>query len=1332
MIQWQGPKPSNVRKRPKDSAHDALLTLSEMNEPDQFKDYKAVSLTMRGHEPNTYSGKPVLIDITQLPGAIEDDSVAELWFTDSNGKRRNLYFLVHDLGTTGNAQVSVSTPILALLGIYSRSTVNVRLVSKAAAQLDVVELHFKGMFLTRWDEYRAAKDLTHSCIYAPERISRFGGLVRFTTEAIYRKGRKVFSGYVSPQTRVVFRSDSSRLILFIQMASEMWNFDETGDIMFHRLINSFFPEMLYRWRRNGDHHLVSIILFTSVGTSDRRSRLAAGELETQCCNFYRVVVDQMHISQWTDIMRTLRQEFATFNREVLVDDQTGKMRGSILPSTKGNILEAFSLATTLNTSKFLDKDLSRTTTQVVVATPGSGLFDVSMPQLYQLSKTLLSVEIGVEIVCLARPPLHVTPMFRSRNKDGELVHCVPTWINMSYWGSPDRYIKEWIPRAKIYDIQMMGLLDDDAKMISIRSMNTHTGRISQRFMRTYDANVFKSVEMVHIQRQVEEAAGHPKLASLLKPKDAKVQQARAVSSPTTSQVVAASRSQGSSTDKSARASLGALLTGVRTPGSSVISSPQLSPYLEPTQSQDDTSTVPLVPHQSRYEQLAPRGAVSTAPIPVRKNVAPFDANLTSTSRTPLSNSFSRLRSVKPSIIDLKKTRLSSDHLTTSNLAASKIQRSQVSELSLTLKDNHRNMWRILRNPAVIDNPSRLTAFGRWANVYPPGKHQSSVNWRSLKSPASLPLTSESFPTVEEFRKNFKFQFYDIAIDPEEITVGALIEEMLGFRLQLGFQIAVGSAVQKVEATMPRGSPSMISQTVPRTANVPLGVRLYLIRMGLIHRIAFDFENTVNVQLYTWVDPDQDLAKQQLDLPPKLFVKTKYDEHYRPIDAKFADIRWLDHLNWSQLDQQLAGFDDPLDYSENLVNIRYVLLPVDIDREPQHQDLTPEELRVEGITRIVQLLLKNKYPQERAQRFPVHFYTGSLSRAVEELLDAGDSATFQLQNDRLNRDISLSDLAREMKGKMGIPFRDRRWHWKTFKQVFLGHDFTTWLLRTFRDINNYEEAVEYGRRLMKLGLFAHAERRHGFLNGHYFYSLLPPFNSWTHDMSNRRSQERDTTRGKVLLSLPVRIDIDPKHVSDRQEHINVHIDRVHDPKHSFHLHVEWLNATPRLVDEMFSGLGRIAQGYGLKMVQISVAEVSRSLGNSPFRSVQRLKFNQKPPVSEGKFSVQHYFLLKNGFVCDIPELEPTGYKLEYSWGPIENPQYIHDSGTLLAQVMEDGSICMAINILYFSRLSMVNPNAAAVVESDKIIDDLKALCQDESYTEKLFESFLLESQDVEKH
>lgn len=1324
MIRWQGPSGNNVKEPPGKSSNDKILTISEISEPDQQIEYKNVSLTMRGHEPNTYNGKPVLIDITQLPGAIEG-SVAELWCIDPDGKRKNLYFLVEDLGTSSNVQISVSTTILSLLGIYSRSTVNVRLVSKAAVQLDVVELHFKGTFLTRFDEYRVAKGLTHSCLYASERLTRLGGLLRFTTEVLYRKGRKVFSGYVGPQTRVVFRSDSSRLILLIQMASEMWNFDETGDIMFHRLVNSFFPEMLYRWRRNGDHHLVSIILFTSVGTSDSGSRLVAGELETQCCNFYRVVVDQMHISQWTDIMRTLRQEFATFNREVLVDDENGKLRGSILPSTKGNILEAFSLATTLNTSKFVDKDLCRTTTQIVVATPGSGLFDVNLAQLYQLSKTLLSVEIGAEIVCLARPPLHLTPLFRSTNSDGELIHCVPTWINMSYWGTPDRYIKEWIPRAKIYDIQMMGLIDDDAKMISIRGLTTHSGRLSQRFMRTYDANVFKSVEMMQLQRQVEEASRHPKLTNLLKPKDTAMRQSSAVSSASSSKVVAASRFPGSKTDMSARASLGALLAGNRSHVSSSESSPQLTPFVQQSPAFGDDLDAVLTPlqtqQQSRHQS---HSSGSSVPIPVRRSMPSLNG-LTPSTRVSQLTSMSRMKPSSSAIFE-PTPRIPTDQAKSSAVSitkAQKVQKSQASEKSSAIKNGHRNMWRILRNPSVIDDPSRLTAYGRWANVYPPGKRQSSVNWRSLKSPASLPLTSQSFPTVEEFRQNYKFQFYDIAVDTDEMTAGELIEEMLGFRLQLGFQIAVGSAVQRVEATMPRGNPGMISQTVPENSNAPLGLRLYLTRMGLIHRIALDYDNTINVQLYTWVDPDQSLARQQVNPSQNIFVKAKYDETYRPIDAKFVDMRWLSHLNWSQLDQQLAGSEDPLDNPNNLVKTRYVLIPVEGDREIQIQGLTPEELRVEGISRVVQVLLKNKYPPEKAQNFPVHFYTGSLSRAVDELLESGNSSAVSLQNDRLSRDISLSDLAKEMKGRMGVPFRDRRWHWKVFHQAFLGHDFATWLVRTFRDINNYEEAVDYARHLEKMELFSHVERRHEFMNGHYFYTLLSPYDSNPANTPNRKSQDDRQSRGKILLSESVRIDVDPKNLSERQEHINVHIDRVHNPKHAFHFHVEWLNATPRLVDEMFTGLGRIAQGYGLKMVQISVAEVSRSLGKSPFRSVQRLEFCYPPPVMESKYSVQHYFLVTNGFVCDIDEVESSNIGIGYSWGPIENLQYIHNSGTVLAQVMEDGSICMAINILYFSRLSMLNPSAAAVSEADKIIDELKALCQDKKFTENMFEAAL---------
>lgn len=45
-------------------------------------------------------------------------------------------------------------------------------------------------------------------------------------------------------------------------------------------------------------------------------------------------------------------------------------------------------------------------------------------------------------------------------------------------------------------------------------------------------------------------------------------------------------------------------------------------------------------------------------------------------------------------------------------------------------------------------------FGRWQHAYPRPPHVAVVKWKSLKSPAILPLTTEEFPTAQELGSDY--------------------------------------------------------------------------------------------------------------------------------------------------------------------------------------------------------------------------------------------------------------------------------------------------------------------------------------------------------------------------------------------------------------------------------------------------------------------------------------------------------------------------------------------------------------------------------------------------
>lgn len=50
--------------------------------------------------------------------------------------------------------------------------------------------------------------------------------------------------------------------LFLQMSSEMWDFDIHGDLYFEKAVNGFLTELFAKWKKQGSNHEVTIVLFS--------------------------------------------------------------------------------------------------------------------------------------------------------------------------------------------------------------------------------------------------------------------------------------------------------------------------------------------------------------------------------------------------------------------------------------------------------------------------------------------------------------------------------------------------------------------------------------------------------------------------------------------------------------------------------------------------------------------------------------------------------------------------------------------------------------------------------------------------------------------------------------------------------------------------------------------------------------------------------------------------------------------------------------------------------------------------------------------------------------
>ncbi|CAG62336.1 uncharacterized protein GVI51_M00253 [Nakaseomyces glabratus] len=486
---------------------------------------RTLQLDLVYHESRV-SEKLVMLDLKKLPH-IKEGQLCELRTyrkrkstsarSNKNSRDKKLYFIAHDFDEEtrkrchkfGNISVALGQ-LQLLLDLPPRSRVWIKPKRKEDTAADLIELHIKDILVNRGDMWCMSSELVDTCVFTGQRIM-FLDSIRTTVNGIYKNGKKVLSGYINDNTKIVFRSESSRLLFIIQITNEMWSFDESGEQMFQKMINSFFPKIFNKWKDIETHHSITIAFAISMDMSTSSYKdLKPGQRIKNTTDYYRIVVDQVSVIYWVEIMESLRKEFMEITRELLSrksddkkDNELSVIKGRFAPVIKSNILELINFAATTIVDPFRQLDLRHTSTHVMIISPGKGLYDVDYDLLQLSCKKLLSLELTMDLICLSNPPLHVVPLFRYIDYENKLHHCIPPWLNIFFWNDKTKDTNKWTPRCQIYDLQMMGLTDTElVQELELDYLNPSDDiNDLQTFLKDYDRDIFLPISTANFKAE---------------------------------------------------------------------------------------------------------------------------------------------------------------------------------------------------------------------------------------------------------------------------------------------------------------------------------------------------------------------------------------------------------------------------------------------------------------------------------------------------------------------------------------------------------------------------------------------------------------------------------------------------------------------------------------------------------------------------------------------------------------------------------------------------------------------------------------------------------------
>ncbi|KIL00075.1 hypothetical protein PAXRUDRAFT_822018 [Paxillus rubicundulus Ve08.2h10] len=461
------------------------------------------------HDPK--ESPKVILNQSWWPGVAEGDMLRVIG-TQSEDDSGYLFTVPKDEGCSKPAlQISLPRNVADAFGVKNNTEVTVTKVDKDSHSADYVEFTFADQYLGRNEMWRLGKHLVGRCVFVDQEIS-FIGVIVAKVQTIHVNGERVSSGYVTPKTKAIYRSLSAKVTIFIQVCRELWQFAGDGERFNEKIVHSFLPALFSKWREAGTNHTVTIVLISRVHYDATELEYAAGPLRRDedgrwYKDFYKVITDLEVISTWKPTLFRLKDSFWAFQRDILLTHHYhqasmestkpdhARLVGQLSYAHDGPILEALNMGLNPNETHYIDRSLSLTGVSTILITPGTGYFRVSKQLLRLTTTRMLDQGFGLDLVSLAKRPLYQSPIFSFQgyeskgDKDGKsgaramdplwggddipndatrrekvTFWWEPFWIGVSFWDKqmdlPFRQDR-FIARAKLHEIQMLGLLEHD-------------------------------------------------------------------------------------------------------------------------------------------------------------------------------------------------------------------------------------------------------------------------------------------------------------------------------------------------------------------------------------------------------------------------------------------------------------------------------------------------------------------------------------------------------------------------------------------------------------------------------------------------------------------------------------------------------------------------------------------------------------------------------------------------------------------------------------------------------------------------------------------------------
>ncbi|ERE87879.1 DEP domain-containing protein 5-like isoform 1 [Cricetulus griseus] len=802
--------------------------------------------------------------------------------------------------------------------------------------LDLVELTFKDQYIGRGDMWRLKKSLVSTCAYITQKVE-FAG-IRAQAGELWVKNEKVMCGYISEETRFPINHGKNKFA----SASSHLNYE----IMSKEGQKLLCAPICIQKEKNCSHE-VTVVLFSrtfyDAKSIDEFPEINRASIQQDHKgrfyeDFYKVVAQNERREEWTSLLVTIKKLFIQYPVLVRLEQAGGFPQGDNSTSAQGNYLEAINLSFNVFDKHYINRNFDRTGQMSVVITPGVGVFEVDRLLMILTKQRMIDNGIGVDLVCMGEQPLHAVPLFKLHNRsvprDSRLGddYNIPHWINHSFYTSKSQlFCNSFTPRIKLAGKKPASEKTKNGRdtsqllytFLSVREQENHNRKsASSCDVSSSPSLPSRALPTEEVRSQASDDSSLGKSTNILMIPNPHLHQYEVSSSLgyTSTRDVLENMIEPPQRDSSApgRFHVGSAesMLHVR-PGGYTPQRALINPFAP------SRMPMKLTSNRRRWMHtfpVGPSGEAIQIHHQTRQNMAELQG---SRQRDPTHSS--------AELLELAYHEAAGRHSTSRQPGDSmSLNFSGMEELSVSLLSNSGAGM----NPRTQNKDSPEDGVSTSPDPMPGFCCTVGVDWKSLTTPACLPLTTDYFPDRQGLQNDYTEGCYDLLPEADmdrrdeegvQMTAQQVFEEFICQRLMQGYQIIVQPKAQKPNTTVPpplSSSPLYSRGLVSR--NRPEEEGQYWLSMGrTFHKVTLK-DKMITVTRYL---PKYPYESAQIHYTYSL-CPSHSDSEFVSCWVEFCHER-LEEYKWNYLDQYIcsAGSEDfSLIESLKFWRTRFLLLP----------------------------------------------------------------------------------------------------------------------------------------------------------------------------------------------------------------------------------------------------------------------------------------------------------------------------------------------------------------------------------------------------------------------